>query len=252
MDNALDVSIADVVPPFAALTSARSDAETMATLEHAVQGLGFDKIMFAVIPQPKLRMTDVYLRTNYSVKWRDHYDQENMREADPTVAHCFKSNSPMIWLPQSFKTAAQQAMYEEASAFGLRAGVTLPIHGPGGEVGMLTCVRDQAPGAAFMQDLYRNLSSLTLLRDIAFDAMSRYIHATAAPAEPVPVLTARELDCLQWMTVGKTAWEIGRILSISEAGVNFHISNLRTKFNVTKRNDVVLKAIRMGLVTLPG
>jgi LuxR family quorum-sensing transcriptional regulator LasR len=93
--------------------------------------------------------------------------------------------------------------------------------------------------------------ALALLRDVAFDWTSKYIRVADAQEKP-PALTARELDCLQWMTAGKTAWEIGRILSISEAGVNFHISNLRTKFNVSKRNDVVLKAIRLGLVSLPG
>lgn len=69
-------------------------------------------------------------------------------------------------------------------------------------------------------------------------------------AEP-PNLTARELDCLQWMAAGKTAWEIGRILSISEAGANFHIGNLRSKFGVSKSSEVVLIALKLGLIKLP-
>jgi LuxR family quorum-sensing transcriptional regulator LasR len=154
-------------------------------------------------------------------------------------------------MPHSFKTPEQQALYEEAAAFGLKVGVTLPIHGVAGEIGMLTCVRDENPGPAFLKDLNENLGGLSLLRDVAFDSLQQYMHAAVAPAD-VPSLTARELDCLQWMSAGKTAWEIGRILNISEAGVNFHISNLRTKFGVSRRNDVVVKAIRFGLITLPG
>lgn len=233
------------------LAGASCEADAVLKLQAGVQNLGFDKVLFAVIPQPKLSLGDVYLRSNYPGKWRDEYDRQNLRAADPTVGHCFQATSPFVWVPDSFKTTEQSALYEEAAGHGLKAGVTLPVHGIGGEVGMLTCVRDQAPGAGFRNDLSQQLGHLTLLRDIAFDSMRRYMHAPPV-AQEVPVLTARELDCLQWMVAGKTAWEIGRILSISEAGVNFHIGNLRTKFGVTRRNDVVIKAIRLGLVNIPG
>lgn len=251
MAEALSLATSDFLMPYAGLIDARSDAEALTGLQEATRDLGFDQLLFAVIPQPRTNPNDVYLRSNYPLAWRNQYEQQNMRAADPTVEYCFKSSAPMVWTPQSFKTKPQQQMYEEAVSFGLRVGVTLPIHGAAGEIGMLTCVRDQAPSQAFLHDLQRNLAGLSLLRDVAFDAMSKFIR-TNESAEQAPALTAREMDCLQWMTGGKTAWEIGRILSISEAGVNFHISNLRTKFNVTKRNDVVLKAIRMGLVSMPG
>lgn len=246
-----DVSGFEFLSSFDPLREASSDADALKKLHGAAQDLGFDQIMFAVIPQPKISTKDVYMRTSYPAEWRNLYERQNLREVDPTVEYCFKSTAPLVWMPQSFKTSAQQSLYEEASAFGLRVGVTLPIHGPSGEVGMLTCVRDQAPNAAFVKDLGQQLGSLTLLRDVAFDSMKKFIHA-GEEAEEVPTLTARELDCLHWMAVGKTAWEIGRILSISEAGVNFHFSNLRNKFGVSKRNDVVLRAIRFGLISLPG
>lgn len=235
---------------FNGLAEAPSEADAVLRMQSGAQDLGFDKIMFAVIPQPKLNAADVYMRSNYPAKWREHYDHQNLRAADPTVEFCFKSSAPFIWAPESFKTPEQRALHEEASAHGLKSGVTLPIHGAGGEIGMLTCVRDQAAGPEFMRDLARQLGSLTLLRDIAFDSLRKYMDV-APPGQDVPVLTARELDCLQWMAAGKTAWEIGRIMSISEAGVNFHMGNLRSKFGVSRRNDVVIKAIRLGLITLP-
>ena len=251
LDVAIDSSITHYVTPFAALMNAASETAAMATLQDAVRELGFDHTMYAVIPQPKVNFDEVYLRSNYAEAWREHYDSNNLRNSDPTVEHCFKATSPFVWMPQSFTTEAQQELYEEAAAFGLRVGVTLPIHGPAGEVGMLTCVRDQAPGAGFVNDLQHILGRLSLLRDVAFDSMRKYMLPDETADAP-PVLTARELHCLQWVAAGKTSWEIGRILRISEAGVNFHISNLRSKFGVNKRNDVVLKAIRQGLINLPG
>ncbi|QBE62863.1 helix-turn-helix transcriptional regulator [Pseudoduganella lutea] len=240
---------------FEGLKNAANEPEALRHLETAARGLGFDSVLFAVIPQPRVDAGQVYLRSNYPARWREHYDRHDLRATDPTVAYCFRSNSPLVWMQQSFETPAQQALYEEASAHGLKVGVTLPVRGVEGEIGMLTCVRDETPGSAFLKDVHRNLGSLSLLRDVAFDALHPYLQPavqTAAPAEPMPVLTAREHDCLRWMCAGKTAWEIGRILGISEAGVNFHIANLRGKFGVHRRNDVVLKAIRLGLADLPG
>lgn len=245
-----ELSTSGFLTPYDSLMNAATDAAAMQQLQGAAQDLGFERVMFAVIPQPKTNIADVFLRSNYPEDWRAHYERHNLRATDPTVEHCFKSNAPFAWMPQSFKTPAQQSLYEEASAFGLKVGVTLPIRGVDGEVGMLTCVRDEAPGAKFLRDLYQNLSALTLLRDVAFEAMSKFIHAEAV-VEDAPALTARELDSLQWLAAGKTAWEIGRILSISEAGANFHIGNLRRKFRVNRRSDVVLKAIRLGLIEMP-
>jgi LuxR family quorum-sensing transcriptional regulator LasR len=238
--------------PYDALMNAADEPDAVLRLQAAARELGFDNVLFAVIPQPKVDTGEVYLRSNYPGQWRDYYDRNDLRAADPTVEYCFRSSSPFVWLPQSFKTPEQQALYEEASAFGLKVGVTLPIRGVDGEIGMLTCVRDGNPGPDFLKDLNHNLGALALLRDVAFDSLHQYLHAAPAPASEAPVLTARERDCLQWMCAGKTAWEIGRILSISEAGVNFHIANLRNKFGVSRRNDVVIKAIRLGLIDLPG
>lgn len=240
----------DYVTPFEPLKQATTEDDTLKKLQDAVQKLGFEKMMFAVIPQPKIS-GDAYMRSTYPDAWRNYYDQHNLRATDPTVAHCMKASSPFIWMPQSFKTESQQALYEEGASFGLRVGVTLPIHGPSGEVGMLTCVRDQAPDMAFLKDLNYSLGGLMLLRDVGFEALSKYINGSTDATEKAPVLTAREHDCLKWVTVGKTAWEIGRILNISEAGVNFHLGNLRAKFGVSRRNDIVVKAIRLGLVSLP-
>lgn len=64
-------------------------------------------------------------------------------------------------------------------------------------------------------------------------------------------LTPRELECLQWCALGKTTWEIGQLLDISEAAVNFHMTNIRTKCGVTSRRQAATKAIQLGLIRPP-
>lgn len=71
-------------------------------------------------------------------------------------------------------------------------------------------------------------------------------------ADTVPLrLTPRELECLQWCALGKSTWEIGQLLGISEAAVNFHMTNIRNKSGVSSRRLAVDKAIRLGLLRSP-
>ena len=64
-----------------------------------------------------------------------------------------------------------------------------------------------------------------------------------------PRLTKRELEVLNWVMVGKSSWEISKITNCSEATVNFHIGNVRQKFGVSTRQQALVKAIGMGILT---
>ena len=48
---------------------------------------------------------------------------------------------------------------------------------------------------------------------------------------------------------GKSSWEVARITGCSEATVNFHLANVRQKFDVNTRQQAVVKAIALGLIT---
>jgi DNA-binding CsgD family transcriptional regulator len=61
-------------------------------------------------------------------------------------------------------------------------------------------------------------------------------------------LTQREKDVLYWAVEGKSAWEIGVILSITERTVKFHLSNVYKKLNVSTRAQAVAQAIRNDLI----
>lgn len=62
-------------------------------------------------------------------------------------------------------------------------------------------------------------------------------------------LTDRELCCLQWAAVGKTSWEMGVILGLSERTINFHIHNACRKLGVHGRQAAITVALQSGLLT---
>lgn len=55
-------------------------------------------------------------------------------------------------------------------------------------------------------------------------------------------LSKRQLQCLQWVSVGKSDWEIGRILGISQHTVHRHIEGAKKKLNVSTRVQAVIAA----------
>ncbi len=47
---------------------------------------------------------------------------------------------------------------------------------------------------------------------------------------------------------GKTAWEVGNVLGISERTAALHINNATHKLGCINKHQAVLKALRLGLL----
>jgi DNA-binding CsgD family transcriptional regulator len=62
-------------------------------------------------------------------------------------------------------------------------------------------------------------------------------------------LTPRETQILSWIATGKSDWQIGKILDISNKTVNYHAENLKRKYGVATRIQVVVAALRGGQIS---
>lgn len=209
--------------------------------------LGFEQVVFGAVPSKQTALEGAFICSNFPTDWLAMYRASKLHFIDPVVAHCMSSSLPLVWASHAFTTPDQQAMYEEACGHGIRGGISLPIHGPNGEFGILSLVSDVAPDRKFRRGLSHFLSALGLLRDYAFDSSMQFLRSGLKP-EAAPRLTNRELEVLKWIMAGKSSWEIAKIGSCSEATVNFHIANLRKKFDVNSRGQAVAKAMRLGII----
>ncbi|MCX4159670.1 MULTISPECIES: helix-turn-helix transcriptional regulator [Paraburkholderia] len=207
---------------------------------------GFDQITFAVLPRSGLKFEDTFVRSTYASSWLSSYGAGQFAYIDPVVSHSMTRAAPLVWTPEVFSTAAQKSMYEEAAGYGLRSGITLPVHGPGGKRGLLCLVSDRKPGNSFQKDIEAMIPNLVLLRDVVADGARKHVDAHAN--RRTPKLTPREKECLEWVAIGKTAWEISTIFGVSEAVVNFHMANVRAKFNVSSSRAAVMIAVQLGIV----
>ncbi|TDY20847.1 LuxR family transcriptional regulator [Paraburkholderia sp. BL6665CI2N2] len=230
----------------APLLNAADETEWFGAIAGLAETWGFDRLLIAMLPRPTIRLEDAYVRSTYAPAWRRTYDEQGLVHIDPTVAHCATRATPLIWSPDIFTTAAQLSMYEEARSHGLRSGVTLPIHGPNQEAGMMCFVNDNNPNDEFWRHINVALPNLVLLRDLVIDTSQRHLNTHAQSL--MPKLTPRERECLKWTARGKSTWGISHILNCSEAVVNFHMKNIRTKFGVNSRRAAAVIAAQLGLI----
>lgn len=230
------------------LLACSDEASWSTTLFSLAREQGFDQVLFGAVGSKHARFEAAFLHSNYSPAWRQRYDAEKMYWVDPVIAHCLVSSLPLIWGPGIACGSEQRQFYEQASAYGIRCGVTFPIHGPNGEFGVLSYASSVPPDTPGVGALEQSMPALALLRDYAFASSLRFISARNG-AEPAPHLTRRELEVLNWVMVGKSSWEISMITNCSEATVNFHIANIRQKFNVNTRQQALVKAIAMGIIS---
>ncbi len=63
-----------------------------------------------------------------------------------------------------------------------------------------------------------------------------------------PPLSPREQEVLTLLAHGYTDKEIGRMLNISQRTVKFHVANIKAKFGVSSRVEIVRVALEKGLI----
>lgn len=233
---------------FNKLFEARSEESWTSAVFAIARNQGFDQTLFAVLKSKSEPIENAFLRSNYSSKWRSTYDSERLGYVDPTVTHCLSSTIPLLWTPKCFIKPAQKNMYEEATSYGLRSGIILPIHGPDGEFGMISFVSEDLANKKSQKDISQYLPTLSIMRDYVFETSKIFSFSDTRQREVN--LTSREREVLNWSMVGKTSWETSVILNCSESTINFHLSNIRQKFGVNTKQQAIIKGLKLGLIQL--
>jgi DNA-binding CsgD family transcriptional regulator len=165
---------------------------------------------------------------------------------DPVGQHCKRSGMPIVWDQATYTRAGQGERWEEQASYGYRTGIALALHLPMGRHLFVALDRDHSLPTSVVE-VTRMVSVLLLFAVCAQDVALRIL-GSCIPGHEDPLLTTRELECLRWTMEGKTAWELGRILSISEQTAVRHVNNATHKLGCVNKLQAVIKAYRMGLV----
>lgn len=175
------------------------------------------------------------------------YSQCNARMTDPVPEYCREDVVPRTWIvpsPDEIGQAPVHELMQAARRNGVTGGICIPIRDFGDVLSSLT-LASKAPIAD---------AEIQKLRPIAV-LFATYLHRSCARhlsemcESRAPRLSPREIECLSWASAGKTSWEIGMLLDISERTVVFHLQNAATKLGVVGRQHAVAKSISLGLVS---
>ncbi|NDY92709.1 helix-turn-helix transcriptional regulator [Ideonella livida] len=167
-------------------------------------------------------------------------------QRDPVMQHCKRASVPIVWNQSTYVQRQLGGMWEDQAAFGYRNGVAVAIHAGDGRHFMLGIDRPKAlPADA--RDLTRIVAHLQLFAVHAENAAKR-LFVPLVRQEERPHLTRREVEVLTWTMEGKTAWEVGVILQITERTTVLHLQNAMKKLDAVNKHQAVLKALRLGLI----
>lgn len=241
------------------LAAARSTAEIGLRLDAVLRDMGFERFAYVHVRPPLGRNLRSFVpsgsRSGHHVheflstlpdSWVDHYLARDYGDLDPTLQAAVGRLMPFHWRELAGRndlSNGQRRVLDEARDHGVRDGATIPIHGPDSGLSTLSVVGgagEQAFNEAYRQG-YRDLVWLAINTHEAFLGL-----AGDTPEKGRVRLTDRERDCLAWTARGKTAWEVGQILSISEETVLFHLKNATRKLGVFSKHHAVVKAVIQG------
>jgi hypothetical protein len=97
-------------------------------LSQATAAIGFQR--FAYLSVHGSGRTKPMLISNYPIAWTERYFELHYDRFDPVLLQARTSNEPFLWGPAfhpSKEHASHGDFFEEASAFGIRAGFTVPL-----------------------------------------------------------------------------------------------------------------------------
>lgn len=176
---------------------------------------------------------------NYPTPWVEHYFANRYMEIDTTVTTAASRATPYNWDFSAARDTAAAPVFSDIHDLGVRSGLTVPVHVPGGATFI-------ASFAGLGEIDRRTRPLLTSVSVLLYEHFTRLDAKSRAEA---PALTPRECDCLAWVARGKTSWEIGEILAVSERTVNFHLQNAFRKLDASGRTMAVVRAITLGLIS---
>ena len=208
--------------------------------------LGFETVSATVVIDHLLGEAEFITVDNTPRAYKESFLNRDNWRRDPVMQHCKRYSMPIIWDQSTYAEQGLGEKWEEQARFGYRHGIAMALHLPEGRHFFLGVDRDQPvpPDAA---EVTRIVADLQLFAVHAQDAALRIL--TPAPSAPgAPSLTPRELETLRWTMEGKTAWEVGNLLGVSERTAALHVNNATHKLGCVNKHQAVLKALRLGLI----
>lgn len=211
--------------------------------------VGFSNFLITDMPPPSMKLEGHMILNGWSEAWFDRYVEQGHYRFDPMAKRSRETLAPFFWDEVDLGPKPDQRavrVMHEASECGLKAGFSVPIVGSEGEQSCVTMggekldVPPRGREAIHLMSIYAHDRARSLRRD--------WQMAPKAKARS-GVLSAREREVLKWVARGKTDWEIGEILKVSQETAFAHVRNSCRKLDAVTRTQAVVKAMMAGEIS---
>jgi DNA-binding CsgD family transcriptional regulator len=231
---------------YASLMNVSTEIALLKELISFSENLGFNQACaFMVMRKAGSAKYEAKIIDNYQESWKVASRASVAVANDPLIKHSSTSTLPLVWGKELYEKAKVADLWDNAKAYGFDSGIAISLRDHLGNSYKIGLSRDQ-PLTTDPRELSRLVADTQLFGAFAQSAMMRIWNPK--PDADFPSLTAREIECLSWTLEGKTAWELGAILGITERTANFHLGNAIQKLDCDNKHSAVIKAMRMGMI----
>jgi len=228
-----------------ALQTAMDEDEFERIATRAYHGLGFRWFAYLSIVDSSQKLI-----SSYPKSWTSRYLRHRYHRLDPVVLRARAEHAMFTWGASSGSTRPrnreQSRFFEEATGFGIKSGITVPIRAGFGRMAAFTVATDDA---LMEPDLL-----LATSNDIV-QLLGLYFHTHLRGRVPAnqtrregQILSQRERQCLAWAALGKTVSETAVLVGVTARTVAFHLENARRKLDAVSITHCVALAIRRRLL----
>jgi LuxR family quorum sensing-dependent transcriptional regulator len=211
-------------------------------MHRVISRFGFEWLAFTgLVPKPGETFDDLVLAEHAPDGFHALYNARDYIRFDPNMRRAVHSSRPFDWTWEDYGDEHGPRSVEimrVLADFTLAQGFIVPIHGVGGyEAAVAMAGADTEVGAEAKPGLH-------LMSLYAFERLRELL---AKRPKGKPALTRREREVLAWSAQGKSAWEIGEILSVGKRTVDEHAQTAMRKLGAANRTQAVAIALRHRL-----
>ena len=201
---------------------------------------------FSIIRMPEkgeTKLADVAMATNWPISYIRQYDELGLLENSPIIKALQKSAVPVVWSLEQNSLATKDQKTRQAyallAAHNIRSSIYFNVHSASGTRGAVAFGGDRPPVNE------TEMSEMAFQSNIIFD---KTCALTGLDNPDKPVLSKRERECIIWTSHGKTSYEIGVILGLSEHTINNYLANVCRKLGAVNRAHLVGIALRKNIL----
>lgn len=229
--------------------TAQSVDELLQIFLDTVKQHGMDRMIFCLLSDhKKIRLSaGVGHLRNYPKDWMDYYFEQGFDKLDPVISYCYQRLGTFTWKEMAERlnlTRKQKLCLDLGKEAGLNNGICTPLYGPQRFAGIGLASSEKKDTFDGRYDL---ITAYCNHFYIAFQRLHEKEQDQEQDEKNI-YLTPKEREVLLWAARGKSTNDISDILTISEATVNFHLSNIYKKLDANSRILATCKAISLGLI----